>query len=629
MLSSNNQSEMLKKQAQKNQRFTLKKLSVGVASVLIGLTFMGVSSASADTNTPNSTTNQPVVVNTNTANQSNANQSVNEKQNVAATDTNTTNASANQSQPNATVAPATENDNTQSATENKNVSVYYITVTRHDVTRGGNVQTLNRSTGHYSYWTPETVTLYSTGNGQTYQAYKKPIPGYKLLNPEVLDQYFNFNDSGSAVLKEGVVPEKVVTTEYGTTIGYINITLNYAVLSPIQVEYVDTDNGHVLASMKMPSYYMTTESFQHQNGDVTMPDASKYEGAAFDIPGYKLVSAPVLEGQIDGQTENSYNDENPIRLVFQYKKVMDNADSVTTTTGKGSTGAVIVNSWENLPGMFRISGVQGQKNDGDNNGDVEKRSQALIDHYRKQGFSYIGTTNKLYNDDYYNNYADGTYIYLVPNKPVLVNYVDEDGNKLADSDLIAHNYANPDQTANGINASSYWYSAGQWTAKLKDIKGYHLVKTEGATSGNFTPYQYVTTFVYAKNSEIIDPNDPTPDHPTDPTKPTDPTNPTNPTVPTTPTTPENRTNPTTPVDPTTPANPGMPGVIVDNDQPGQPASPVAPVATSQQVTPAKANNNAHQLPQTGNDNQAAVLGLGMGAVASLLGLLGLNKKREN
>lgn len=70
-------------------------------------------------------------------------------------------------------------------------------------------------------------------------------------------------------------------------------------------------------------------------------------------------------------------------------------------------------------------------------------------------------------------------------------------------------------------------------------------------------------------------------------------------------------------------------MIVDNDQPGQPASPVAPVATSQQVTPAKANNNAHQLPQTGNDNQAAVLGLGMGAVASLLGLLGLNKKREN
>jgi LPXTG-motif cell wall-anchored protein len=66
-------------------------------------------------------------------------------------------------------------------------------------------------------------------------------------------------------------------------------------------------------------------------------------------------------------------------------------------------------------------------------------------------------------------------------------------------------------------------------------------------------------------------------------------------------------------------------VIVDNGQPGQ---PVVPTQAGKQVTPAKANN-AQQLPQTGNNNQAAVLGLGMGAVASLLGLLGLNKKREN
>ncbi|WP_288636223.1 LPXTG cell wall anchor domain-containing protein [uncultured Limosilactobacillus sp.] len=35
------------------------------------------------------------------------------------------------------------------------------------------------------------------------------------------------------------------------------------------------------------------------------------------------------------------------------------------------------------------------------------------------------------------------------------------------------------------------------------------------------------------------------------------------------------------------------------------------------------------MPQTGTNNQAAVLGLGMGAVASLLGFLGLNKKRKN
>ena len=49
MLSSHNQNEVLKQQAQKHQRFAIKKLSVGVASVLIGLTFMGGSAPLAQT----------------------------------------------------------------------------------------------------------------------------------------------------------------------------------------------------------------------------------------------------------------------------------------------------------------------------------------------------------------------------------------------------------------------------------------------------------------------------------------------------------------------------------------------------------------------------------------------------
>ncbi|MCD7124657.1 Rib/alpha-like domain-containing protein [Limosilactobacillus caviae] len=58
MLSQNNWQEQLRKQAPRKQRFAIKKLTVGVASVLIGFTFMGVS-ASADsmsTTTPTSET---------------------------------------------------------------------------------------------------------------------------------------------------------------------------------------------------------------------------------------------------------------------------------------------------------------------------------------------------------------------------------------------------------------------------------------------------------------------------------------------------------------------------------------------------------------------------------------------
>ena len=50
MLSRNNWKEQVRQQEPKKQRFTIKKLTIGVASVLIGFTFMGMSaSANAQT----------------------------------------------------------------------------------------------------------------------------------------------------------------------------------------------------------------------------------------------------------------------------------------------------------------------------------------------------------------------------------------------------------------------------------------------------------------------------------------------------------------------------------------------------------------------------------------------------
>ena len=56
MLSNNNKAEFIRKQQPTKQRFAIKKLSVGVASVLIGLTFMGLN-ASADANQTTTTAN--------------------------------------------------------------------------------------------------------------------------------------------------------------------------------------------------------------------------------------------------------------------------------------------------------------------------------------------------------------------------------------------------------------------------------------------------------------------------------------------------------------------------------------------------------------------------------------------
>ena len=479
-------------------------MSVGVASVLIGLTFIGASSVSADTNTQSDAANQPAVVNTDKCTQNDnhatTNQPVSENNAAAAKDTNTQAAANNNqtaNQATANVTPAAENNNSQAA-ETKAPDYYNITVNFHDVTRGGNIQVLNKMTGLYEYKSDYKGPVVYPG-ATTAQNFKAPVAGCQLLNPEILDQYFDFDANGYALMKKGVLTPETRVLENGMVEGKINLTLNYGILSPIKVQYVDTDNGYVLASMELPSYYMSTVSPERLAGDPKAPDASKYEGAVINVPGYKLVSAPLIEGKIDGQTQNSLQDKNYIYLTFQYKKVMDNAESATTTPGKGSAGAVIsANNWINLPGIFTINGVYGLKNSADN-GDVEKRTQNLIDCYKKQGFSYIGATNKIFNDDYYNYCATWTKIYLIPNQAVQVNYVDEQGNKLADSDTLATNAANPDQTNQGINSAAYWNPAGEWTAKPKDIQGYHLVKTEGATNGEYTAYQYVTTFVYAKD----------------------------------------------------------------------------------------------------------------------------------
>lgn len=68
MLSHNNQQELLRRTTNQQQRFALKKLTIGVASVLIGFTYLGVNQvAHADTVPANQSTqtvtSQPTTAN--------------------------------------------------------------------------------------------------------------------------------------------------------------------------------------------------------------------------------------------------------------------------------------------------------------------------------------------------------------------------------------------------------------------------------------------------------------------------------------------------------------------------------------------------------------------------------------
>lgn len=472
-----------KQQVAKRQRFAIKKLTVRTASVLVGLLGLPLiisGNAKADNTT---------VAAQNTSTTQVTDPQVVPIQAIFGLATNQIRLVIKPSStlvPNKTTTPAQQMPIIHKTTAKQPLpSKYNITMNFRDVTIHKPIQVI--SNGHYVFKQPFKQTTIRPGDSVDQEF---TVAGYKLMNSEVLNKYFYFDKQGNACLKKGITTQD------------ININLDYASLSPIKIEYVDVDNGHILASIVLDSFWMTPESLQHRAGDKKAPDASRYEAAAINIPGYKLVSEPVLKGKITGQTRNSLADPNYVYLTFKYKKVVkNNSDS-------NRTEFLLVPEEANLPDkLFTIAGSYGERIDL-NNGNYEKKMSEEISHYEKQGYSYIGSTGTYLNSDYFNFYAKGIHVYLLPNKPVTVRYIDEQGNMLRNNDTLAFNLDNPNQKNNGVNPQKGWYANGSWQVQPKKIKGYRLVRTLGVTSGQYTVYQYTTTFVYTKDTDPTDPKTP-------------------------------------------------------------------------------------------------------------------------
>ena len=617
-----------KQQVAKRQRFAIKKLTVGTASVLVGLTFIISGNAKADNTTVAAQNTSTTQVTDPQVSAHSSNIRISDESNTVGHQTSSTLV------PNKTTA------------KQPLPSKYNITMNFRDVTLHKPIQVI--SNGHYVFKQPFKQTTIRPGDSVDQEF---TVAGYKLMNSEVLNKYFYFDKQGNACLKKGITTQD------------ININLDYASLSPIKVEYVDVDNGHILASIVLDSFWMAPESPQHRAGDKKAPDASRYEAAAINIPGYKLVSEPVLKGKITGQTRNSLADPNYVYLTFKYKKVIkNNSDS-------NRTELLLVPEETNLPyKFFTIAGSYGKRIDL-NNGNYEKKMSEEISHYEKQGYSYIGSTGTYLNSDYFNWYAKGIHVYLLPNKPVTVRYIDEQGNVLRNNDTLAFNLDNPNQKNNGVNPQKGWYANGPWQVQPKKIKGYRLVRTLGVTSGQYTVYQYTTTFVYTKDTDPTDPKTPetTTTTTTDPKTPSDklPDNP-------------GKSGQTVPVNihipdgyqlvpgesvPTSytfkdgnpnqiiscwliPTNGGQP---TTNDHQGQgtPATNtptnttpngnavtgklegnVPNMQTGKTITSQPTTAKDNQLPQTGNDNSLTLMGLGASTLLGMFGLAAVNKKRK-
>ncbi|MBB1079595.1 MucBP domain-containing protein, partial [Limosilactobacillus sp. STM2_1] len=558
MLSHKNLQEQIKKSEPNKQRFAIKKLTVGVASVLLGVTFAGT--ASADTTNANSAsgsasdgaeqTDHNLVLNsasTTTMKQATAAADVHQAaaatnpagniktpvangyeavvnaavsaamKNTDSASTEPVSASAAVQQP-ATAASETslsQNNNetqssktetflptttpsseytfsTQSLAEEKvpaaslatkeNVNqVYKITIKTLNVATG---QPLNSSNAAFQYNFKNGVLTKEGKTGDYLYSLGVAPTGYKLLNPEILADNFTMNGNMANIKNKDV-----------------DITLKYAPISPILVRYIDEDTGEVLSTSSVGANTSSTASYAYLNGDEKQIGPSKFLLHAIEIPGYTLDDqATFIDTYNNVQSKGNLNYQ---VHTFKYKKIMNNPNPKESQKGSGATyGEYFGPEWDTIDpaDIFTVSGVYGQNYEKDN-GDMEAKMNHVISKYENQGYTYMGTFNYHRNADWYNWNEGGTSINLIPNKAVTVKFVDEQGNKLADDQTIAFNNDNPDQTNNGINPASHWFAKGEWHSTPKSFDGYVLRTTYGADHGQFTPYQYVVTYEYAKKAE--------------------------------------------------------------------------------------------------------------------------------
>ncbi|WP_155801173.1 mucin-binding protein [Limosilactobacillus coleohominis] len=231
-----------------------------------------------------------------------------------------------------------------------------------------------------------------------------------------------------------------------------------------------------------------------------------------------------------------------------------------------------------------------------------------------------------------------------------VNYQDQKGNQLATPhkmtltfngtgyrDLVTNqNVISGWKLANGEEDSGSFASVGN-----PQIKGYHVVAATDDQGNDVldtttnqvkaqTGITHTSPDIQVLVTYAADPR------PTQPTKPSDPVHPTEPTKPVQPTKPVEPTRPAQPIQPTEPTRP----IATEHPKETQPvivhAQGTLAVTSHQNVvqhdsaqqknSAAKTKATLNRLPQTGNSNPVAIIGLG---IASLFGTLGFASRKRS
>ena len=396
------------------------------------------------------------------------------------------------------------------------------------------------------------------------------------------------NKPATITTKDGKVYVLVPTSTKGeesgkVTEGTTEVTYVYKeVTGDVVVHYVDTE-GNVIAEDKedtkgasLNAKYDTTDN---------KPATIEKDGVKYYLTekAVKDDSKPETGDVVEGKTEVTYVYEKAGQVVVHYVYEAGNtlqADAVDTKDGK--PGAAY-NTTDNDMKPTRITTPEGRvyelvpaSTKGNENGSVE-----------------AGKTTEV------------TYVYKEVKGNVVVHYVDEAGNTIAED---------VKDTTDGSVSSAYDTTDNKpATITTKDGKLYVLVptSTKGDENGKVTEGTTEVTYVYKEVKEgTTNGGSLTPSQPGSPSTPsTNPTSPVKPTDPSQPTTPDN------PATPANPATPTMPSAPVNGK------APQAPAASSE------AKGQA-ELPNTGTEDHASLAALGLLGVLSGFGLVARKKKED-
>ena len=423
------------------------------------------------------------------------------------------------------------------------------------------------------------------------------------------------NKPATITTKDGKVYVLVPTSTKGeesgkVTEGTTEVTYVYKeVTGDVVVHYVDTE-GNVIAEDKedtkgasLNAKYDTTDN---------KPATIEKDGVKYYLTekAVKDDSKPETGDVVEGKTEVTYVYEKAGQVVVHYVDEAGNTiqtDAVDTKDGK--PGAAY-NTTDNDMKPTRITTAEGRvyelvpaSTKGNENGSVE-----------------AGKTTEV------------TYVYKEIKGNVVVHYVDEAGNTIAED---------VKDTTDGSVSSAYDTTDNKpATITTKDGKLYVLVptSTKGDENGKVTEGTTEVTYVYKEvkegttNGGSLTPSQPgSPSTPsTNPTSPVKPTDPSQPTTPANPATPAAPANPATPVAPANPANPATPPNPANPAGPATPTMPSAPVngkAPQAPVAPSEAKGQA-ELPNTGTEDHASLAALGLLGVLSGFGLVARKKKED-